>query len=235
MVPCTLHLLGDMEIYNYKQSNKVKRRVLLVTSSAITGTIVIALGASLVSNLIKANKISEEQINAENLALFAYKSVLRYVNNSSVTYDEEVNNVNSFYFDAEENSAVYCCSNKTSCYTQVVNFSTKLDVEEAINWFANNKTTSMKGILSIETHNYEIDKEIDLTYANHSIDKSIDYISGNEIFTSGTWIDSTGIYSYTSIDKTSLNKESLKNEKVKYKVNSKNLTVDKFYNLLIQK
>ena len=118
----------------------------------------------------------------------------------------------------------YCCSNKTSCYTQVVNFSTKLDVEEAINWFANNKTTSMKGILSIETHNYEIDKVIDLTYATHSIDKSIDYISGNEIFTSGTWIDSTGIYSYTSIDKTSLNKESLKNEKVKYKVNSKNLT-----------
>ena len=224
-----------MEIYNYKHSNNIKRRVYFATTSVITGIVVTALGAILVSNLVKANKIVEEENNAEQLASFAYDTVLRYVNKSALTYDEAVDNINSFYFDEAANSATYCCSNKTSCYTQVIIFTQEYNVEEAINWFANNKTTSMKGIESIETHTYAVDKETGIEYANRSVDKSIDYVSGNEILTSGTWIDLTGIYSYTNIHKNSFNKESLKNEKVKYKVDSKNLMVDKFYNLLIQK
>ena len=228
---------GDMEIYDYKKSNKTKRRVYYTVTSVLTGAAVLALTGCLVRGIIKADIVRQEDELAGQTASFAYSSVLRNINSSSlISYDvDKVTEINSFSYNEETKTALYCCSNDTNCYTQTVTFAEDRNIDEVIDWLATRDTFSLKGIEEIQTYNFVIEAESENVYSKNSVDKSIDYKSGSDVLTSGTWIDHDGIYSYTNIFKNSLTKENLKKEKTKFKINSDNKVVDKFYNLLLKK
>ena len=72
--------------------------------------------------------------------------------------------------------------------------------------------------------------------------KAIENVSYLEDFYQLTYNDgdlkllfSADVLDYTNISKSSLTKENLKKEKTKFKINSDNKVVDKFYNLLLKK